>query len=256
MAITATALTSGSSISSGSSFDTASVAPTANRLVVVAVTLQAASAAPPTGISGAGLTFVSWVENNNGATNQSTSLWRAMSASPSSGALTITHSGATNPIWSVFELDGVVTTGTNGADAINANTATAVDITGSATTLTVTLGAFGHANNGTVGAFAWLQTAGSPATATAGTGFTEIHDLGLTDTGTSWALETEWRADNDTSVNNTWSAAGGIFGVAAEVVASGTVSIAVPAGAMSLIGRLMALVTGSVNDALIIIRKA
>ena len=222
--ITQTPLTSGSSGTNGTSVSTASVSPTANRLVIVAVFGGAATptnATDPTSVSGAGLTFTKLKAQNNTTTfGLNTSLWYAMSASPSTGAITITYPNTQDLfIWSVFELAGVNVAGGTGSNAVNSNTASNQDISGSLTTLGTTLSAFGSSNNGAICATINAR-ATTAATATPDTGWTEIHDLSLVSGGIAFALETQWRDSNDTSPSETWSAAGAIQIVAAEIVAA------------------------------------
>lgn len=222
-AITQTPLTSDTAFFSGTSYDTASVSPGANKLVIVGAKCSAASAPSPSGISGAGLTFVKFVEGLSAPAQTNVSLWRAMSASPGSGVLTITHSGADLVQWSVFELDGVETSGSNGENAVNANVDDEVDVSGSNTSITATLpNAFGHVNNGVISACGWLNF-GAAATCTPGSGFTEIHEFNFDAGGVGHALQTQFRPDNDLTADVTWSLAGGMIIVAAEIIASGAV---------------------------------
>lgn len=219
MAITQASLTSGSSATNGTSYATASVSPTGNRLIVYAVygqALTAANAASPTGVSGAGLTFVKWVETNNTSNGQSLSLWYAMDPTPSTGAITATFTNTqADCVWSVYELAGLEV-GSNGANAVNTNTATAA---ASATSATATLAAFASTDNGAVSATIWAA-AGAAATCTPDTGWSEIHDLGVAEGGAGFSLETQWRADNDTTALGTWSATGSVRTVAAEIIAA------------------------------------
>jgi hypothetical protein len=234
MAITQSSLTSGSSGTNGLSIATASVSPTSNRLVIVAVfggAVTPANATDPSTVAGAGLTFVKLVAQNNTTTfGLNTSIWYAMSAAPSSGAITITYPNTQDLfIWSVYELAGVDATGTNGANAVNTNTAGGQDITGAATSVTATLAAFASANNGAICATISAK-ATSAATCTPDTGWTEIHEVSLVSSGIGFALETQWRADNDTTALGTWSAGSAIQTIAAEIVAgtAGMPSLAGP----------------------------
>ena len=120
--ITATHLDSGSSTTDGTSFSTVnSISPSANRLVLafIATGDTSGAGAAPTGVSGAGLTFTNVGGQQQGSGNQRVDIFRAMSASPSSGALTITYAATTeNCGWVIVEFDGVDTSGTNGSGAI------------------------------------------------------------------------------------------------------------------------------------------
>lgn len=123
-------------------------------------------------------------------------LFRALASAPGSGALTVDFGGTTqlHCAWSVVEFDGVDTTGTNGAGAI----VQSLGADGSSTSAIVTLAAFAAVENATYGAVASRQGATG---LTAGTGFTLIHDERAT--GESLHVGTEWRADNDTTVDFT-----------------------------------------------------
>ncbi|HEX2174074.1 MAG TPA: hypothetical protein VHL09_16705 [Dehalococcoidia bacterium] len=120
--ITATHLDSGSSTTDGTSFNTVdSISPGANRLVLafVATGDTSGAGAAPTGVSGAGLTFTRVGGQQQGSGNQRVDIFRAMSASPSSGPLTISYAATTeNCGWVIAEFDGVDTSGTNGSGAI------------------------------------------------------------------------------------------------------------------------------------------
>jgi hypothetical protein len=231
MAITENDLTSGSDIVAGSSAVTASIAPAANRLVMVAVesaTVITATPNEPT-LSGGGMTTwtsvasIAWV--SSGASRRRLTLFRALQASPGSGTVTIDFAGQSQDVilWSIVEFAGVKTSGANGADAVLQPTSNS----GSGTSGSVTLAAFGSANNGTYGAFAHrADEVTSP-----GGGFTERHDVHGTGAGSAAdALETEWRADNDTGVDASWATSVSWGAIAFEIVAvvalGGTLGIA------------------------------
>src|SRR3990167_10083775 len=211
MAVTATHLTTAVSDTDATSYTTASISPAANNLVLVAVYSHDASAptATPT-LTGAGLT---WVQvgtlTTTGDSQARLTLFRTLSASPGSGALTIDFGGETQNrcMWSISSFGNVDTSGANGAGAV---VQSATNTASSVTTLTVTLSAFGNTNNATYGCLG--QNAGTQAI-TAGTGFTE---LGEANSGEFEAIETEWRVDNDTSVNWTTSE-NNLAGIAVEI---------------------------------------
>ena len=194
-----TALTGSSSSADATSYPTASVTPSANQLILLAV-LNTKAASPPTTptASGNGLT---WVEvatvtfDTIASPLKRLTLFRALGASPTGEAITIDFGGVTQTgcIWSVSEVDSVDTGGTNGSAAVvqsatnNANTGTS---------LTVTLAAFGSTDNATYGGFG----INDDVAINPGTGFTEIHDNVITVVPICGS-ETEWRNDNDTSVD-------------------------------------------------------
>lgn len=209
MAISATGLTSGGSATDAASYATSSISPSASRLVLaVVVNTHGSNATLPT-ISGGGMTTwtqVSTVQFNG--TLRRITVFRALQTSPGSGTLTIDFGGTTQIRcnWSVVQFTGIQTTGTNGADAI----VQAVTNTGSGNPGSVTLAAFATAENATFGAI------GSSITGniTPGTGFTEIHDPGSAG-GENQNVQTQFRNDNDTSVDWTpgASSAWGAIGI-------------------------------------------
>lgn len=226
MAVAATSLTSGTDAVDNTSFSTASVSPTANRLVLIAITNSSISPGgnvDPTGVSGAGLTFTKVASIAESGQYGNVTLWRALSASPSSGAITITFASTTeNCSWSVIEFSGIDTGGTNGSAAIVQ--AVTAENTSSATP-SATLAAFGSANNATYGAFGCDNFTGGGRTCTAGTGFTEYHDVYIDESSFGGGTFTEFRADNDTSVDCTWSASNAWNGViAVEIKDAGAAS--------------------------------
>jgi hypothetical protein len=199
-----------------SSYATASVSPSAGRLVVAscANTQNSDNAVQPT-ISGNGQTWTTLGSVLFATGNRRRiTLFAAFIASPSAGAITFDFGGTTQQrlIWSVTEFSGVG--GTNVATAVLQT------VTNTGTTpLTVTLAAFNNANNGAFGCFSANDTVTSP-TSTPGTGWTELSDRN--NAGVSPInLSTQWRVDNDTtcdaSFTGTISASAGI---AIEIVAA------------------------------------
>ena len=115
-----------------------------------------------------------------------------------SGGLTIdfgteTQSGCA---WSMVELSNVNTGGTNGSAAVvqvvTANTADA-----NATSLSITMAAFGQAGNTAYGAFA--VNGGGTDAMVAGSGFTVVHDIATTTPITR--LGTEYKLGQDTTID-------------------------------------------------------
>jgi hypothetical protein len=139
-------------------------------------------------------------------------LFRAMSASPGSGPITITFPGSiSNVEWSVSQWTGVDQSGTNGSGAIGQVGSTAGDAT---TSLTKALGAFGGANNVALGVVGAKR---APPSVTPGSGFTEIGEVG---SGESTLLETEWGVNLNT-VSATLSGSTAAALLAVELVAGG-----------------------------------
>lgn len=204
MAITMATLTSGNNTVDATSFTTASITPTANSLVLLALAYTKTPPAVPT-ITGNGLTWVNVTSvsyNSIAAPGIQIAVFRAMGASPSAGTVAISFGGATQLgcAWSFAEFAGVDQTGTNGSGAVVQSATNATDST--TATLTVTLSAFGSSNNVTYGAYG----AQAAAVQGVGTGFTLIHETGYPTPNNR--LLAEWKNANDTSVTFTPSTTG------------------------------------------------
>ena len=106
----------------------------------------------------------------------------------------------------------MVTTGTNGADAI-VQSATNKDETITSSSFTVTLGGFSSINNATFGAMATI----GDDDLTAGSGFSF---LGLIEGVSNINTATEFRDTNDTSVDITSSVATHWGGIGIEIAAA------------------------------------
>jgi len=208
--ITANHLTHNQIAASQNSFNTASISPGSNRLVIVAVgsdTTGGAGGNPNTPtLSGGGMTNWTQIATIDLSADHHfrITLFRALQASPGSGVIVIDFAGQNQGycIWSITEFIGVITTGTNGADAViqSANNTGA-----SVTSLAITLGAFGNPNNATFGA---VYTDGVTGI-TKGANFTELSNF--LDT-----METEWANNSQTNVNWTLSSTN-IVGLAIEI---------------------------------------
>jgi Domain of unknown function (DUF1929)/Invasin, domain 3/Bacterial Ig-like domain (group 2) len=201
-AITQTLLTSGHDPNNVRVFTTASIAPAPNALVTVAVlTHQSSSAAAAPTLTGGGMTAWDVVATTtfNGATPMDrVTIFRAMSASPGSGPITITSSvTVSNCQWIVSQWDGVETSGTNGAGAIvqtGATSGTAVN------GLSQTLATFADAGDAAYGVFG---IASATPVATAGSGFARI-DEQPSGEGTTGDVFAEWAVSLN-PINATWS---------------------------------------------------
>jgi hypothetical protein len=210
-AISHTLLTSGTDPANGKVYTTASVAPAPNTLILVAVLGHRTYGAPPAPtISGGGMTTWDQVAtvtlDPQSAPLKRLTIFRAMSAAPGSGPLTITFSATvSNAEWVVSEFSGVDQSGTNGAGAIvQTGSAGGDGVNG----LTVPLAAFANANDVAYGAFG--VASGDPAVS-AGSGFTAIAEEPSGETPAD--LFAEW-AVNDPSVAAVWTSLnGGALGV-------------------------------------------
>jgi hypothetical protein len=160
-----------------------------------------AAVASPT-LSGGGMT--AWTEvatisfDAVATPHKRLTIYRAMSAAPGSGPLTITWSSSQSHCqWIVSQWDGVDLAGVNGAGAIGQTGSTRAD---AANGLAVTLAAFGNANNVAYGVFGVRQNA---LAVTPGPGFTEIAEQPSGESPLS-DLEAEW-AINDNRIDASWA---------------------------------------------------
>ncbi len=211
-AITHTLLTAGNNTVNQKVYTTASIAPASNALVTLAVLGHRSSGANPSPtVTGGGMS--AWVEvatvtlDPLSAPLKRVTIFRAMSASPGSGPLTITYpSSVSNTQWIVSQWTGVETSGTDGSGAVGQLGVTSAEVVNG---LTVTLGAFSHAANAAYGVFAVNSQV---AAITPGAGFAEISEQPSAESPYS-SLMAEW-ALNRPAIGATWaSLRGGAIGV-------------------------------------------
>lgn len=198
MVITATEITAAAiaSTSNVATYASAAFTPVANRLYLLAVVHSdaAAEATVPTVATTTGLTWVqvgsSMAFDTIASNVHRLTLFRAMKASGlSNGTYTVTLAdNGTGCCTTLLEVVNVLTTGTDGADAVRNISTGAGDAT---TNPTVTLGAFLQVYNG-IAAFYGTDIATAP---TIGTGFTGL-TAGTYATPTT-GIYGQWRADND-----------------------------------------------------------
>jgi hypothetical protein len=123
-----------------SAYTTDSIAPTANRLLFLAVCQKHASTdqAAPT-VSGGGVATWTQVGTVNDGGRRRLTVFRALTgASPSSGEITITMAATMgSAAWHVVEVADCLLTGTNGADALPQAVVTDSDLTGALSVLTL-----------------------------------------------------------------------------------------------------------------------
>lgn len=187
------ALTSDNSITDGTSFVSASVSPTANRLVYVAFLSTAfdqVDRVPPNSVAGAGLTFDLHCMVQLDAFNLLT-LWRAMSASPGTGAVTIglpnTQDAAA---WAIGEWADVLTTGVNGADALSPPKPASRPAVGTTAVILDPLEVVTNPLNSMMAINAWSDiNTGTNATATPGGSYTESVEVGAQEVGFGCVLQ-------------------------------------------------------------------
>ncbi len=226
-AVQAATLDSGADATNASGFSTGSVAPSANSLELMAISISWAGAsvasAPPVTVTGNNLTWelvASQIYFPDGTGNwwNTLYLYRAMGANPSSGSVTVDLGANTfdSAAFSLVEFSNVDTSGSNGSGAViqsAANNDTGVSA------IAVTLGSFSSTGNATYGVFGAGDSDATARTFTPGTGFTELHDTGIEYA----SIGTQWRADNDTSVDTTASAlTEGLGGIAIEIKPNAT----------------------------------
>lgn len=208
MSITATQLTTGGA-ASGTSFTTASISPTPGRLILVSVGSDRGAGLPNTPtISGCNMTWTLILSRADSGSARRESLFRGLSTNPSSGALTIDFAGqdqGNGGNWSVTEFHNIDLSGTNGSAAI---VQSASNTANTATSLTVTLGAFSNVNNATFGSI----FKNGNETINGGSGFTV---LGQNNAVRS--IQAQWKASNDTTCEWTWSTGHVVIGIAVEL---------------------------------------
>lgn len=224
MPVTTNHLTTSGNTSAGTAYSSASISPTGNRLVLAAIAHSASGVQPVPTISGGGMT--TWNQVNTVEINGFVriSVFRALQSSPSSGALSITFSASQDRCaWSIVELIGIDTGGSNGSNAVVQSATGAVS--GSGTSVTATLGDFSNVGNATFGA-AVVQS-NPERTISPGSGFTEIAEYNAP-AGNFIAIQTEFKNTNDTTVDITASGVAnhlGIIGLEIAVAATGGVRI-------------------------------
>lgn len=215
-AISCTSINNNENTSDNHVFATSSRTPTAGALqVFFAANTKASSPNTIQSITGDGLTFASVTTAVTSANDERISLWRAQAASTSTGALTIeygTGNTQTHFLYAWFECTGTAgTNGNNGSEAFNSNFAS--NTVSSGTSLTVTLGSFAQSANGAVCSVALTTN----TAISAGSGWTAMGTS--VGGGTPNArIGAEYRADNDTTADMTFTTASGV-GIAAELVA-------------------------------------
>lgn len=221
MAIAFTNLTSGNDTSGTSGATTASVTPGSNRLQLLRVESRTNITENPNQPTATGnsLTWVvinSIVFDSASASRRRVTLFRALGASPSAGTIAIDFGGQnqTHCSWGLDEVTGMDTSGTNGSGAI-VQSATNSDETLAVTSLTVTLAAFGSADNATYGAFGNSNLTDHQMSV--GTGFTLTNNNGST---TSIQGISEYKLSNDTSVDINQVTNAEIGGIAVEIKAA------------------------------------
>jgi len=117
--ITATLLTHDASSVDTTSWSTASITPSPNKLLLFSLITVSPDGIPAPTVTGCGLTWELVDQMSVSANSRCTFIYRAMGAAPTPGPVTATDPlNMTSACWSVVELDGVDTSGANGSGAI------------------------------------------------------------------------------------------------------------------------------------------
>jgi len=189
-----------------SSYSTASVTPTANRVCLFLVGASGGTTPNVPTVTGASVT---WTQVATVAINGFVRLtvFRTYNTSPGTGALTIDFGGQNQDRcdWILDDFQNTKVTGGNGADAI---VQSATNSGASASSLAATLSAFANSANATYGGLV-AQNA-TLRTITAGSGYTKTIEQ---DTSDFMALASQFRVDNDTTVDFTTSGTASHLGV-------------------------------------------
>ena len=205
MAVSATLLTAGGTGSATTTFTTASITPSANKLIGVWVLTDNGT---PNSISGCGLT---WVRDVLDTGLVPVAFFRSLGASPSTGTLSISLGGNSTGSWIIVEYDGVDTTGTNGSGAI---VQTAHTTGAGATSATISLASAITSGNATAAAI----IKGGVSAFTAGSGYAI---LGSTSASGFAAHAHEWAAAGTQNPGFTWTGSANWAGIAVEIKAAG-----------------------------------
>lgn len=220
MAVTRTLLDSGANGATSNVAVTGVISPAADALVLLACAAHPAGGpAFPTSVTGAGMTWVLVDQQNHDVGNGTTmGLYKAQSATPGSGAVTIQYAAGQDQIdiiWSIVQFDGV------DANAVIQSAKTA----GNSAAALATLAAFADPGNATYG---FIAAGGLGDPFTPGTGFSALHSVSGPATGDN--LFTEWRADADTTVDASLNAADpwGVIAVEIKAAVSAPPQIAEP----------------------------
>ncbi|MGZ4617186.1 MAG: hypothetical protein ACXV3F_00350 [Frankiaceae bacterium] len=235
MAVSFTALTTGSDTTNQTTaYTTASITPSANQPVLVAVLTTVGSGSTPTAsVSGCGLTWT--LVDNTTIGSRTAWLFLGIGASPTTGALSIAGDGTTTTtscLWQVTQCAGVDTATANGVvQSVNARPA-------SANSVSV---AFNNAVVGANGAFGVVGNSVQESPV-AGTGWTAAGSTNQS--APTSGLLGEFDATASQNITASWTTASTSFVVGAELKAAtggatvtGTVTAA-GVGAASVTGAL------------------
>jgi hypothetical protein len=226
MAIGVTHLLTDGSNANGDSYTTASISPSANKLLVVGYASMQSAVTPRDITTSLGLSL-SWSEikdfiwdDSSPTGNGRGRMWLLAAdtgGSPGSGTLFFDHGTGEDNLraaWSIFELSGT-DLGTSTVAQCFVQSPTTVLNEAAASSLSITLGAAGASENRP---FLWKVMGGGAAT-TPRASWTEIADYNPG--GENFSAESQWRSDAfETTASATWSGTFYHGGIAFEVKAS------------------------------------
>lgn len=230
MAITWTEKTAGQQGTSSQNYSTASTTPAANRvqLLFVASGLVGAAVAPTT-VTGNGMTWTLVASQPTANNNVCLSVWRALSATPGAGAITmnfpVAHTGCG---WKLLEANGASQAGSGGSGMIRAGSLVTGNSTSSAPALTLPTGTV-IAGDGVICGINY--NAAATQTLTAGSGFAKLGGADVDTSGSpAQLLSVEWATPGSPTVGWTTSNSNNKSLIAFEVVgASVAVTLVGPA---------------------------
>ena len=202
---TPTLLTNGASTTSATSYNTASISPTANARILVWVVSTGAGAA--TFLSGNGITYNLVATSDNSTAGYYLTLWSGTAASPSAGQITISHAGSrTGCAWIVQQWTADVTP-TVRQFKVGENEV------GGVTSASITLDTTPASTSATAGGFYKVPVESSVA----GDGFTALGDTGYS-APTTWIFsEYDLPPSATNPAVSTWTTASIWGGIAIEV---------------------------------------
>jgi hypothetical protein len=215
MVPTFTSLTASTNNADQASYTTATITPTANRILFAFISNSHLTAAATPTLSGGGVS--TWTQIDTVLTNNSAhrvTAFRALTgATPTSAAITIDFAAATQTgcAWGIVEVADSVLTGTNGADAVAQSKTQQHASTGTTASVTFT-NAWGHDDNRALAGF--VLDAGRIVTP--GTNFSTVSSVIMS--SPSETLSIVSGRDSDLVVDISWTTTCRRSEVAIEIV--------------------------------------
>lgn len=223
--MTRTSLTFDKSTANKSSYDTATIQPGSNTLVLLFVASRKPSGGQPPSaptVTGNGLNWKQ-VETVSPDGERRLTCFRGMSAAPTAGPITLSFNGETQGLiaWSVIEYDGVDSTAADGDSAVVRSTV-ATNNDKFNTSLAVPMAASGDpTHNTTVGGLVLTLASDGDRPVNPGLGASEIAEIPVPQLGTAEAtLQTEDASPAVSAMQWTWSRPGPSAAIVLEVKAA------------------------------------